>query len=393
MSLFQRASSPKFSSPLAISAVYYATFIGLGMVAAVIGPSLPDLARQTHVQLKQASLLFTAINLGYLSGALVSGRLYDRRAGHPMMAFALIVMAVLVSLVPAAPQLALLVLVIYIVGSAQGCLDVGGNTLIVWLHREKVNPFMIGLHLFWGVGTFLSPIFIAQANLITGYYAWGYWLIAILVIPVVLMLMRTPSPVAPHKEPGASALSPTNWTLVILFMLFYLAFVGAEGAYGGWIYSYAVATNIATDTMAAYLTSAYWGALTLGRLISIPLSLRFRSLTLLIADLVGSLVGLGLAVFGGGSPPMIWLATIIMGASVATLFPVTLSFASEVITVTGKFTSLVFVGASTGGMLLPWLIGQFFESAGPQSAMLIMLVDMIFAVGIFTVLYLKKRTA
>ena len=393
MSLFQRASSPKFSSPLAISAVYYATFIGLGMVAAVIGPSLPDLARQTHVQLKQASLLFTAINLGYLSGALVSGRLYDRRAGHPMMAVALIVMAVLVSLVPAAPQLALLVLVIYIVGSAQGCLDVGGNTLIVWLHREKVNPFMIGLHLFWGVGTFLSPIFIAQANLITGYYAWGYWLIAILVIPVVLMLMRTPSPVAPHKEPGASALSPTNWTLVILFMLFYLAFVGAEGAYGGWIYSYAVATNIATDTMAAYLTSAYWGALTLGRLISIPLSLRFRSLTLLIADLVGSLVGLGLAVFGGGSPPMIWLATIIMGASVATLFPVTLSFASEVITVTGKFTSLVFVGASTGGMLLPWLIGQFFESAGPQSAMLIMLVDMIFAVGIFAVLYLKKRTA
>ena len=393
MSLFQRASSPKFSSPLAISAVYYATFIGLGMVAAVIGPSLPDLARQTHVQLKQVSLLFTAINLGYLSGALVSGRLYDRRAGHPMMAVALIVMAVLVSLVPAAPQLALLVLVIYIVGSAQGCLDVGGNTLIVWLHREKVNPFMIGLHLFWGVGTFLSPIFIAQANLITGYYAWGYWLIAILVIPVVLMLMRTPSPVAPHKEPGASALPPTNWTLVILFMLFYLAFVGAEGAYGGWIYSYAVATNIATDTMAAYLTSAYWGALALGRLISIPLSLRFRSITLLIADLVGSLVGLGLAVFGGGSPPMIWLATIIMGASVATLFPVTLSFASEVITVTGKFTSLVFVGASTGGMLLPWLIGQFFETAGPQFAMLIMLVDMIFAVGIFAVLYLKKRTA
>ena len=87
------------------------------------------------------------------------------------------------------------------------------------------------------------------------------------------------------------------------------------------------------------------------------------------------------------------LATIIMGASVATLFPVTLSFASEVIPVTGKFTSLVFVGASTGGMLVPWLIGQFFESAGPHSAMWIMLVDMVFAVGIFTVLYLKKRTA
>ncbi len=393
MSSIQRFSLPRFSSPLAVSAVYYAAFVGLGMVAAVIGPSLPDLANQTHVQLKQASLLFTAINLGYLTGALVGGRFYDRRSGHPVMAVALIVMAVLLSLAPAAPQLAMLILVIFIVGSAQGCLDVGGNTLLVWLHGEKVNPFMIGLHLFWGVGTILSPIFIAQANLITGYYTWGYWLIAILTLPVVLMLIRAPSPVAPHKQPGAAEIKPTNWWLVILFMFFYLAFVGAEGAYGGWIYSYAIKTGIATETVAAYLTSAYWGALTLGRLVSIPLSLRFKSQTLLIADLAGCLLALSVAVLGGGSTPTVWIATIIMGASVATLFPVTLSYASEVITVTGQFTSLVFVGASTGGMLVPWLIGQFFESAGPQSAMWIMLADMMVAVGVFIVLYLKKRAA
>jgi FHS family Na+ dependent glucose MFS transporter 1 len=387
------SSAIRSRSPLALSAVYFATFVGLGMVAAVIGPSLPDLAKQTQVGLKQASLLFTAINLGYLAGALVSGRLFDRRPGHPVMAIALIVLVILVAVAPVTSQLTLLFLVIFVVGSAQGCLDVGGNTLIVWLHQEKVNPFMIALHLFWGVGTFLSPIFIAQAKLVTGSFTWGYWLIAILVIPVILLLTRTPSPVAPHKQPGASELPPANWVLVILFVLFYLAFVGAEGAYGGWIYSYAIATGISTEIVAAYLTSAYWGSLTLGRLVSIPLSLRFRSQTLLVADLAGCLVALVIAVLGGGSPPTIWLATIIMGASVATLFPVTLSFASEVITITGQFTGMVFVGASAGGMLIPWLIGQFFESAGPQSAMLIMLVDMVFAVGVFTLLYLKKRTA
>jgi fucose permease len=285
-----------------------------------------------------------------------------------------------------------------LLGGAQAGVDVGGNTLLVWLHRQRVSPFMNGLHLFWGVGSALAPILVAQALLLgdqalTGGFRASYWLISLLLLPVALLLSRVPSPIAAHKEPGAAPQLPTNWPLVILFALFFLTFVGAEGSYGGWIASYAVATGIATPAMAAYLTSAYWGALTLSRLVSVPLALRFRPRALLIADLVGCLVGLGLAVFGGGSSTVIWLATIIMGISVATLFPVTMSFAGEVVTVTGQFTGLMFVGASLGGMLLPWLIGQFFEPIGPQAAMWIMLVDMVICVGVFILLNLSARRA
>ena len=94
---------------------------------------------------------------------------------------------------------------------------------------------------------------------------------------------------------------------------------------------------------------------------------------------------------GSGSAPLIWLATLLFGASVATLFPLTLSFAGEVVTVTGQFTSLMFVGASLGGMLIPWLIGQFFESTGPGSAMWIMLADMVVCVGVFGLLNWMHR--
>jgi hypothetical protein len=37
-------------------------------------------------------------------------------------------------------------------------------------------------------------------------------------------------------------------------------------------------------------------------------------------------------------------------------------------------------------MLLPWLIGQLFESAGPQITMIAILVDLVAAVGVFAVL-------
>jgi FHS family Na+ dependent glucose MFS transporter 1 len=363
------------------------------MVAAALGPTLPGLAEQTGVQLKQASWLFSATSLGYLLGALGAGRLYDRRFGNPVMALALVLAAALMTLVPTMSQLILLALVMLFLGAAQAGVDVGGNTLLVWLHRDKVPPFMNGLHLFWGVGSIMAPILIAQVIQLTGGYAWGYWLIALLLLPVAILVWRAISPHALHHEAGAAPQLPVDWPLVILFMLFFLTFVGAEGAYGGWIYSYAVATGIAAPAVAAYMTSTYWGALTLSRLVSIPLSMRFRPRTLLIVDLVGSLIALGLAVLGGSSPTIIWLATILFGASVATFFPLSMSFAGEVVTVTGQFTSLMFVGASLGGMLIPWLIGQFFESSGPGSAMWIMLMDMLVCVGIFILLnWLKRRT-
>jgi len=381
----------KKNSPLFVTGVYYAAYIGLGLVAAALGPSLPGLAEQTHVQLKQASLLFTGVNLGYLIGALLGGRFFDRRPGHPVMIGSLVCMAVIVALIPLPTYLIWLIGLMLLSGGAQAFLDVGGNTLLVWLHRDKVNPYMNALHLFWGVGSMLAPLLIAQAILSTGKHAWGFWIIAILLIPMAWLLKGVPSPAAPHKEPGGEPQIPTDWPLVILFMLFFIAFVAAEGSYGGWLYSYAIATHIAEPATAAVMTSVYWGALTLSRLVSIPLSLRFKPRTLLIANLIGVVMGLSLAVVGTGSPALIWLATLVMGVSIASMFPVSLSFARETITITGQFTSLMFVGASLGGMLLPWLIGQFFETAGPGSAMVIMLVDMLVCCGIFVVLNWMRR--
>jgi MFS transporter, FHS family, Na+ dependent glucose transporter 1 len=380
------------SSPLFITAVYYAAYIGLGLAAASLGPSLPSLAARTHVQLKQASLLFTAVNFGYLVGALLGGRLFDRRPGHPSMIASLLLTAAVLVLVPIPTQLIVLIVVTLLLGTAQALLDVGGNTLLVWLHREKIGPFMNGLHLFWGVGSILSPILIGQAILLTGNFAWGFWIIAALLLPVAWLFRGIPSPTAPHQEPGGEPQKATDWPLVILFVLFFSSFVAAEGSYGGWIYSYAIATKIALPATAAVMTSIYWGALTLGRLFSIPLALRIRPQTLLIANMVGCLVGLSLAVIGGSSSSMIWLATVVLGVSVASFFPVSLSFARETITITGQFTGLMFVGASLGGMFLPWLIGQFFETAGPHSAMLIMLADMVVCCGIFIVLNWLKRS-
>jgi FHS family Na+ dependent glucose MFS transporter 1 len=367
------------------TAAYYLAFIALGLTSASLGPTLPDLAENTRTHLREISFLFTARSLGYLIGSFFGGRLYDRQPGHPLMALMLIGMALALAFIPTVSLLWVLTGVLLFLGMVEGALDVGGNTLLVWVHRHRVGPYMNGLHFFFGIGAFLSPLIIAQAVLVSGNITWAYWMLALLVAPVALWLLRLSSPPAQTVSKDGPV-GQVNHRLVALIVLFFFLYVGAEVAFGGWIYTYAVELKITTEAVAAYLTAAFWGALTIGRLLAIPIAARVRPRYILLGDLVGCLVSIGLILVWPGSLAAVWLGTIGVGLSMASIFPTTISLAERRMTVTGQVTGWFFVGASAGGMLLPWLIGQMFESVGPQVVMTALWVDLALALGILFVL-------
>lgn len=391
---------------LKITVAYYAAFIGLGLTNASLGPLLPVLAEQARVDLSQVSILFTGRWLGYLLGSLLSGRIYDRRSGHPVMAVSLLLIASAMALTPAIPLLWGLVLIMVLLGASEASLDVGGNTLLIWLHGRKVAPFMNGLHFFFGLGALISPLIIAQAALMYGRSAWGLWLIALLLLPVAIGLLRLPSPPMPAYTPPLDSPGPTSqpgtsnrkhWLIVFLFVLFFLAAIGAEQSFGGWIYTFAVTAGLASDQMAAVLTSVFWGAFTLSRLGSILVAHRLSTRAYVITSLVGctlSLLLLNLLRFldsGNIEELVLWLGTILFGISIAVVFPMMLSYAGERTQIFGQVTSLFFVGVSLGGMLIPWLIGQFFESNGPYSMMVILLLAILVSIGLFSLIDRRTR--
>lgn len=367
------------------TAAYYLAFVALGLSSATLGPTLPALAENTRTHLREISFLFTARSLGYLIGSFFGGRLFDSKPGHPVMAVMLLGMALALVLIPTVSLLWLLTAVLLLLGMAEGALDVGGNTLLVWVHRHLVGPYMNGLHFFFGIGAFLTPLIVAQAVLLSGDITWAYWTLALLVVPVALWLLRLPSPAAQKVAKGGPA-GQVNHPLVVLIVLFFFLYVGAEVAFGGWIFTYAVELKVASEALAAYLTSGFWGALTVGRLLAIPIAARVRPRYILLGDLIGCLVSIGLVLLWPGSLLMVWLGTLGVGMSMASIFPTTISLAERRMTVTGQVTGWFFVGASAGGMLLPWLIGQFFEGVGPQVVMMVLWVDLALALGILFVL-------
>lgn len=367
------------------TASYFAAFIALGLVAAVLGPTLPNLADNTGTQLQSISLLFSVRSLGYLLGSFQSGLLYDRRRGHPIIAAVLLGIAGLLVLVPLATSIWALAAIFLILGVAEGVLDVGGNTLLVWGHGSSVGPYMNGLHFCFGVGAFIGPIIVAQIVAFGGASLWSYWVLAVLTAPIALSLLRLPSP-ASRPNQHADADSQADYRLVVLIALFLLLYVGAEVGFGGWVFSYAEALGLTDTASAAYLTSAFWGALTIGRLLAIPLAARLRPRTILLADLAGCVLSVGCILAWPQSVAALWVGAAGLGLAMASIFPTMLSFAARRMPTTATITGWFLVGASLGAMSLPWLIGQLFEPVGPRVAMVLILADLLAACAVFVVL-------
>jgi MFS transporter, FHS family, Na+ dependent glucose transporter 1 len=372
------------------TSAFYISFIALGLVLASLGPTLPGLAGQTQSSLSQISILFTVQALGLLIGNFLSGRLYDRAPAFSFLAVVVLVIAVLLALTPLMSSLWLLAALMFFVGLGAGSIDVGGNTLLVWIHGDTVGPRMNALHFFFGVGALLAPIFVAQAIGLTGGITWAYWTLALLVLPAAVLFLRLPSPTTPARIAQARS-ERIPWLLVGLMMAAFFLFVGAELSFGGWIYTYAVTLELATVTTAGYLTSVFWGALTLGRLLSIPIAARVRPRYLLLADVVGGIVSLLLLLLVPGVSWVVWVAAFGFGLSMANVYPTLVLLGRRHLHLTGKITSMFMVGGSLGSMVVPWLIGQRFEVVGPQVTMTIILGTVVLAGGVVTTFLWASR--
>ena len=369
---------------------YFFAFIALGMTSAALGPTLPGLAEQTSTQLSGISFLFATRSLGFLTGSILAGRVIDRLPGHPLLIGLLLLMGISLAFVPLISQLWLLTVLMFIAGFVESGVDVGSNTLLVWRFGEKVGPYMNSLHFFFGLGAFLSPIIIAQTMVATGGgIRLAYWVLSLAVLPAVFLFIRFPSLPIRQRDTAVHG-EKANSLLILMVAAFLFLYVGAEVAYGGWVFTYATTLGLSNVTTAAYLTSFFWGALTLGRLLSIPLTARLHPKNLLGGALAGCLLSM-VVLLAGQNSLALWTGTIGLGLSMSVIFPTTIALAEHNLSLSGQMTSYFFVGAGLGSMTVPWLIGQLFESVGPMVTMVTIFITLLLAVVVFGLLIWQAR--
>ena len=104
---------------------------------------------------------------------------------------------------------------------------------------------------------------------------------------------------------------------------------------------------------------------------------------MLFGSLVLGILSASILLIWPHAPTAVWIGVMGTGLAVAPLFATTMSLAERLMPITGKATGWFFIGVSSGGLVMPWLVGQLFESVGPQVMTFTIIVNLGLAMLIF----------
>jgi MFS transporter, FHS family, L-fucose permease len=375
-------------------------FFAIGLLA-LIGPALPDLARNNNSDLASAGAIFTALFLGSIPAQLVSGWLNDKYGPVPIMVVGMVIMAVgLVGVTLSHSMLWTLALMGF-AGVGDGALVVGANVIVAQTFARRRATALSMMNVFYGIGAVIGPILVGVSL--------GIWQTALPAVASVSILLLLLLPVtrglqkghrellaraeedAQDREPtgqGKLYRSPLLWLMAALLMVY----VGTEVGIGGWIATYTHRTTLIPTETAALVASGFYLALTGGRLVGAALGTRLRSEQILMVSLLGAVVGGTGMLLGVGNIELTIGAVLVTGAAFGPIYPTVLAVTAARFAAVhaGKAAALVMAVGSIGGMILPWLFGILLVGLGAQSlaqavALLILVMLSVFSLsGIVT---------
>ena len=196
-------------------------------------------------------------------------------------------------------------------------------------------------------------------------------------------------------------------TILSLFSVFLLLYVGLEVAYAGYIFTYGYTSNVAmSKDSSAFLTSGFWGSFALARLAAVPISRYLRPSKILFLDLMGCVLGSVVLISQikdgdccAADSTKLWVGTVILGVSMASVLPAALSWVEYLLTVSGRTASVLVVASSCGEMLIPLAVGRTIgDTVGPCSLMACAFVISILTFVTFLLIlatgrYFKRNSA
>ncbi|NWR47389.1 MFS4B protein, partial [Regulus satrapa] len=381
-----------------ISLVLCASFLGLGMSIAVLGPTFPNLAANVGKNVSDIYYIFVGRSLGSLVGSMIGGVLFDCMNASLLLALSMLGTTAGLYAIPWCNDSLLLTILMSVIGGSMGILDTGGNVLALNTWESEAGPHMQALHFSFAAGAFLAPILAkmalggSESDQLAGAektnqsvlklvptasaasatpapndpnaeeFLWSYIIIGtyILITSIFFFVLYSKTSSAKDKSKASekkNRLAKYHWPLVSLLFVFFLFYVGAEVTYGSYVYTHAMVFAEMTESEAAALNSVFWGAFAVCRGAAIFGAAFLSPCTMIVLSLISSAASSSALAFFAHYRASLWGGTAVYGASMATVFPSGISWIEQYTVVEGKTASLFVVGAALGEMCIPVAVG------------------------------------
>ena len=341
----------------------------------MIGPSLSTLRERTGSSISEIGSLFLALQLGFIIGSVVAGRILDRFDGHRVYATGFILVAGALMAVPMAASLTALWFVMVAIGMASSLSDVTANTLLMWHLGEHVGRAMNLLHFSFGVGALVAPVIVAFG--VDAAARLG----GVVALVMAVWALGVSSPIAPQVRRDDQ--STATRRVLAIAAVFFFVYVGVEIGFAGWIHTYAGEVGFSSRG-ATLMTTGFWISFTGGRLMSAWVSGRIRPKVVMVASGTATVLAAVILVVSQGGATGLWIGAVMMGLATAPQFPVMIAYLERRIQLSGSDTSWFMTAAGMGGLAFPYFIGQMIDAAGTAIFPWIVLGLAVVAMAAFT---------
>jgi fucose permease len=345
-----------------------AVFLSAGVILAGIGPALPLLALQIGHDIAVLGGLFTATSMGIILAQLGTGPTSVRFGQRFVLAAGMLLMGSGSLGITLGRSLMILLAAALLLGVGFGGVLAAGNLLVAQLFPRRGAAALNGVNLFFGVGSMLGPAVAAIAGARLGAPQAALWAGAGLLLalaPVVLGYAARPATQAAAAQADYQPQHPAAGWLLSLLLLIY---IGTEVGFGGWLTIYLIASGDLAPASAALAVSAYWLALTIGRVLAALLGLRLSSRQLLTISLLGIMSSAIVLVFSVGDRGGSLVAVLGLGLSFGPVFPTVLALVAASARNSASSTSLALALGNSGGLIIPVLLGLLLTQYGPLAA-------------------------
>lgn len=323
----------------------FLAFLMVGASQALYGPAFPVLRERFGLTAAEVGLVVSLHFLGSFTSIALSGWILRRFGYRRTLVTGSMVMAVGAVLVALQASWFLTLAGALGIGLGFGAVDVAMNLLFVRSFGEGSAPALNLLNAMFGIGAVLGPLAVAVTLPTLAVPFLGVAVAAVLVAAWMLRVEEPP------EIPAGEQLA-LSWTRVIGFVLIYFLYVSSEVGVASWETEY-LAPHVGAGQAAAF-PAVFWGALTVGRFLSTPLSAWLRP-----RDLVLGASGLALvaAVAAHWVPLAPW-AYAVVGLAFAPIFPTTLVWLADVFPRRAEqITPIAVAAANLGPVATAPLIG------------------------------------
>ncbi|MFF8268307.1 MFS transporter [Streptomyces sp. NPDC016562] len=386
MSATSEADLPEARRPLLTTVAIVAScvaFVVIGALQALYGPAIPALREEYGLSPAVAGLSLSAHFVGALAGVLVYHLLRGRLNNRVLLGGSYVLMAVGAAAFAFSPDWTLALAGTFVIGLGFGGIDYGLNQLFAVGFGRRSTAMLNLLNGHFGVGAIAGPALIGWLG--ADHYPEIFLGIGVISLLILLTLggvaAREPKPAsAEDASAGGARVLP----IIAVFIGVYVLHVAIETGVGGWEPTHLEAVGYGAAT-AATATSAYWAAMTIGRFVVAPLSLRWSAPSILTVCCAGMAGFLLLATVPALAP----YAYFGVGLMIAPIFPTCLPWLNRAVPGVAAAGAYVITASMIGGVAFPPLLGAVIDTMDVKTVPLVMFALAVLC-GLFS-LWLRRN--